>query len=224
MKLWWKSTSTTTTATTVAVSRVSSTTTIRSHLSQLGIDRWTSLTKNRDELTRLFRIVACKQGDGSSLLSSTTRSSDTMDIIFAVVGIIVINYSVDSLDIYWKLVNPTRQFPSRQRWFVSHVQKFKSRQVLNKDGFNKLKTQNTFNSDALTMVNPEHNFPFPSTNSVRIRQIPPFDSLNPRTTWNKPDIEREKYSKKRRGFTAHKTSPLSMSHQRWRLGANSSEK
>jgi hypothetical protein len=33
-----------------------------------------------------------------------------MDIIFAVVGIIVINYSVDSLDIYSKLVNPTRHF------------------------------------------------------------------------------------------------------------------
>src|SRR5579859_3949667 len=91
-------TSATTTAatTTIAIAGISSSATaISCHFSKFGIDLLVCFPENLDQFSCLSRVVTCEEGDGCSFGASATCSANTMDVIFVVAWIVIVDNGLD---------------------------------------------------------------------------------------------------------------------------------
>lgn len=75
-----------TTATASSVTAASSTATVASHLGELRVNGHLGLTKDGHKVTSLLCIVGSKESDGSAFGTSTTSSTNTMDVVLGVLG------------------------------------------------------------------------------------------------------------------------------------------
>lgn len=74
------------------------------HIQQAGVDLLMGLLQDSDKLLGLLRIVHCEEGERRAGVSSTTSTTDTMDVVLDIVGEIVVDDEFDILDI-WRTRN-----------------------------------------------------------------------------------------------------------------------
>lgn len=81
---------TATTATTVTAT-TAATTTVRAHLLELAGDFGLGLTENANKLASLLGVIGGKVGVRSTLGAGTTGTANAVDVVFAVVGEVVVD-------------------------------------------------------------------------------------------------------------------------------------
>jgi hypothetical protein len=84
---------------TIATTTTSEATSRSAHLFKLRIDFLFSFSENDQEVFGLLGVVVSKERNGGTLSTRTTGSTNTMDIVLAVVGVVKVDHKVDTLDI-----------------------------------------------------------------------------------------------------------------------------
>lgn len=69
------------------------------HVVESRIDHLASLDQNLDQIIRLGRVIVREECERGALLLATSRAANSVHIIFRVVGIVVIDYEFNVVDI-----------------------------------------------------------------------------------------------------------------------------
>lgn len=96
-------TETATTTAAAAVPGVAAATVEAGHFEEFRVDFLLGLLEDGDEVAGLLVVFLGEEGDGSTLGASTSGTADTVDIVFAVVGVVVVDDVCNTLDICIKL-------------------------------------------------------------------------------------------------------------------------
>jgi len=74
-------------------------TTVANHLLQLRVNTLLGLAQNIYEVTSLLRIVSSEEGDGGTMSTSTSCTTNPMDVILRIVGIVIVQNMGDVTNI-----------------------------------------------------------------------------------------------------------------------------
>src|SRR5437763_11820530 len=123
------SATTTTTTTTVAVTRIASASAISCHFSEFRVDRLIRFSENLHQFSGLAGIVTCEEGDSGSLGTSTPCSANTMNVIFVVVRVVIVDNSFDIFYVCKKSVRIQKFFLLDNVRFINSKNVQKVRQI-----------------------------------------------------------------------------------------------
>lgn len=88
-----------TAASTTSASPASSATSATAHLLQLGVDMLLGLSQDDEKVSGLLSVVLGEVGVSGTLGAGSTSSTDSVDIVLGVGGVVVVDNEVDTLDI-----------------------------------------------------------------------------------------------------------------------------